>query len=109
MISSVVSTAQAIMVQRQPMRTLVELSSCSLRCVILSYDEENGESLFEPAASIDRHWILRDQLFRKLQVDRCLRGERPFLMRSISGESRTFLSVFLREIGISSTLLACRR
>ena len=54
MISSVVSTAQAIMLQKQPMHTLVELASCSLCCGILSYDEENGESLFEPAASIDR-------------------------------------------------------
>ena len=45
------STAQAIMSQRQPMRTLVELASCSLCCGILSYDEENGESLFEPAFS----------------------------------------------------------
>ena len=75
--TTVVSTAQAIMLQRRPMRTLVELASYSLRCGILSYDEENGESLIEPAASTDRHWILCGRNFLKqLPIDRCLNEER---------------------------------
>jgi hypothetical protein len=47
------------------MRTLVELASCGLYGGILSYDEENCESLSEPAASIDRHLIRRGRHFRK--------------------------------------------
>ena len=65
MISPVVLTAQAIMLHRQPMHTLVELASYSLCCGILSYDEENGDNLIEPAASIDRHWILCGRNFLK--------------------------------------------